>query len=242
MTQIIPAIDIIDGKCVRLSKGDYSQKTIYNENPLEVAKSFEGIGLEHLHLVDLDGAKAKKIVNHKVLESICTKTKLKVDFGGGIQTDEQINIAFDCGVNQITAGSIAVKNPNIVQQWLQKYSAEKIILGADTKNGLISISGWEEDSTWNIKDFLTEWSNLGVKYVISTDVAKDGMLQGPSFELYKQLQTDFENLAIIASGGISCIEDVVGIFEMKMYGVIIGKAIYEGRVTLDQLYQLQKNQ
>lgn len=242
MTKIIPAIDIIDGKCVRLSKGDYSQKTIYNENPLEVAKSFEGIGLHFLHLVDLDGAKAKKIVNHKVLEQICTNTNLKVDFGGGIQSDEQIAVAFDCGVNQITAGSVAVKNPELVLEWFAKYGFEKIILGADTKDGLISISGWEENSTWKVADFLENWQQKGAKYIISTDVAKDGMLQGPSFNLYKDMQDQFSNLHIIASGGISKMADVEEIAQMEMYGVIIGKAIYEGRITLNQLANFVKNQ
>jgi phosphoribosylformimino-5-aminoimidazole carboxamide ribotide isomerase len=234
MIKIIPAIDIIDGKCVRLSQGDYSKKTIYNENPLEVAKMFESAGIKHLHLVDLDGAKQKRIVNHKVLHEICTKTKLNVDFGGGVQSNEMIEMAFENGANQITGGSIAVINPDLVASWLEKYGQEKIILGADAKNESIAVSGWEEDSKLSIYSFVNKWVQKGVKYCISTDVAKDGMLQGPSFEIYEKLQNENPELNIIASGGISCIEDIDKLNEMCIYGVIVGKAIYEGRIDLKQ--------
>jgi phosphoribosylformimino-5-aminoimidazole carboxamide ribotide isomerase len=235
MIKIIPAIDIIDGKCVRLSQGNYSKKTIYNENPLEVAIMFESAGIKLLHLVDLDGAKQKQIVNHKVLHEICTKTKLKVDFGGGVQSNEMIEMAFENGANQITGGSIAVRNSDLVVSWLEKYGQDKIILGADAKNESIAVSGWEEDSKLSIYSFVNKWVQKGVKYCISTDVAKDGMLQGPSFELYEKLQNENPLLNIIASGGISCIEDIEKLNVMGIYGVIVGKAIYEGRIELKQL-------
>jgi phosphoribosylformimino-5-aminoimidazole carboxamide ribotide isomerase len=235
MIKIIPAIDIIDGKCVRLSQGDYSKKTIYNENPLEVAKMFEVAGINHLHLVDLDGAKQKRIVNYKVLYEICTKTSLKVDFGGGVQSDEMIEIAFENGASQITGGSIAVSKPELVEKWLVKYGSQKIILGADAKNESIAVSGWEEDSKLSIYSFVNKWVQIGVNYCISTDVAKDGMLAGPSFALYQKLQNENPSLNIIASGGIANIEDIEKLNKMEIYGVIIGKAIYEGKVKLAEL-------
>jgi phosphoribosylformimino-5-aminoimidazole carboxamide ribotide isomerase len=234
MIKIIPAIDIIDGHCVRLSQGDYSQKKIYNEHPLEVAKMFEDAGIKQLHLVDLDGAKIKKIVNLKVLNEICTHTTLQVDFGGGVQSDEMIRLAFENGARQITGGSIAIKNPTLFEGWIKKYNI-KIILGADAHFEKIAISGWEESSAFSVYDFVKKWVTKGAKYCISTDVAKDGMLQGPSFELYARLQQENPSLNIIASGGISNIMDVEKLNEMGIYGVIIGKAIYEGHIKLDEI-------
>jgi phosphoribosylformimino-5-aminoimidazole carboxamide ribotide isomerase len=235
MIKIIPAIDIIDGKCVRLSQGDYSKKTIYNENPLEVAKQFEAAGIKYLHLVDLDGAKQKQIVNAKVLNDITTKTNLIVDFGGGVQSDKMIEIAFENGANQVTGGSIAIKNPSLFASWLLKYGSNKIILGADAHGDKIAISGWEQTTDQSIFDFVNNWVSKHVNYCISTDISKDGMLQGPSFELYSKLQVDNPKLNIIASGGISCIDDVDILNDMNIYGVIIGKAIYEGKIKLNEL-------
>lgn len=233
--RIIPAIDIIEGKCVRLSKGDYNTKKIYNENPLEVAKSFQDHGIEYLHLVDLDGAKSKHIVNHKILEQIASKTDLKVDFGGGLKTDEDLKIAFESGANQVTGGSIAVKEPEVFQNWLQKFGSEKIILGADAKNRKIAVSGWLEDSDEEIIPFIQKFENKGVSYVICTDISKDGMLQGPSFELYKEILSETENIKLIASGGISEFDELPKLAELGCEGVIIGKAIYENRISLKQL-------
>lgn len=235
MIQIIPAIDLIEGKCVRLTQGDYGQKKIYNENPLEVALQFEDAGLKRLHLVDLDGAKAKKVVNWKVLEKIASKTSLHVDFGGGVQSEDDIKIVFESGAKQVTGGSIAVKQPDLFEHWLKTYGGEKIILGADAKNEKIAVSGWEEGTSIWVYDFVEEYVEKGVKYTISTDVAKDGLLQGPSFDLYKNLQDKCPDLNIIASGGIAGIEDVEKLAEMNIYGVIIGKAIYENRISLADL-------
>ena len=233
--RIIPAIDIIEGKCVRLSKGDYSTKKIYNEDPLEVAKSFEAHGIEHLHLVDLDGAKSSHIVNHKILETIATKTSLKIDFGGGLKTDKDLQIAFESGANQITGGSIAVKNSDLFQSWLQKYGNEKIILGADAKDRKIAVSGWMEDSDKEIIPFIQNFEKGGVSYVICTDISKDGMLEGPSFELYEEILSETENINLIASGGISTFDELPKLNELGCEGVIIGKAIYENRISLKQL-------
>ncbi|GGH42326.1 1-(5-phosphoribosyl)-5-[(5-phosphoribosylamino) methylideneamino] imidazole-4-carboxamide isomerase [Dyadobacter endophyticus] len=235
MIQIIPAIDLIEGKCVRLTQGDYGQKKIYNENPLEVALQFEDAGLKRLHLVDLDGAKAKKVVNWKVLEKIASQTSLHVDFGGGVQSDDDLKIAFESGAKQVTGGSIAVKQPDLFEHWLKTYGGEKIILGADAKNEKIAVSGWEEGTAIWVYDFVEEYVAKGAKYTISTDVAKDGLLQGPSFDLYKNLQDKCPDLNIIASGGIAGIEDVEKLAEMNIYGVIIGKAIYENRISLADL-------
>jgi phosphoribosylformimino-5-aminoimidazole carboxamide ribotide isomerase len=235
MIQIIPAIDLIEGKCVRLTQGDYGQKTIYNENPLEVAMQFEDAGLKRLHLVDLDGAKAKKIVNWKVLEKIAAKTSLHIDFGGGVQSDDDLRVVFESGAKQVTGGSIAVKQPEVFESWLKEYGGEKIILGADAKKEKIAVSGWEEGTAIWVYDFVEEYVAKGVKYTISTDVAKDGLLQGPSFDLYKNMQDKCPDLNIIASGGISGIEDVEKLAEMNIYGVIIGKAIYENRLSLADL-------
>lgn len=237
--RIIPAIDIIDGKCVRLSKGDYSTKKIYNENPLEVAKQFEAHGIEYLHLVDLDGAKSKHIVNHKVLEQIASKTSLKIDFGGGLKSDKDLLMAFECGAHQITGGSIAVKDPDIFKSWLQKFGSDKIILGADANNEKVAISGWQEESEEELIPFIQQYQNEGVKYVICTDISKDGMLEGPSFELYKKIIAETTHgpgaINLIASGGISAFYELPKLAEMGCEGTIIGKAIYEGRISLKEL-------
>lgn len=235
--RIIPAIDIIDGKCVRLSKGDYNTKYIYNEKPLEVAKAFEDNGIQYLHLVDLDGAKSKHIVNHKVLESICSKTSLKVDFGGGLKSNEDLKIAFECGANQITGGSIAVKKPTVFKGWLQQYGSDKIILGADCNDRKIATSGWLETSELDVVDFISRYENEGINYVICTDIAKDGMLQGTSNELYKEILKK-TNIKLIASGGVSCFNDLLLLQEIGCEGAIIGKAFYEGKLTLKQLQKL----
>ena len=233
--KIIPAIDIIDGKCVRLSKGDYNTKIIYNQNPLEVAKTFEAHGIQHLHLVDLDGAKSSHIVNHKILQQIATQTTLKIDFGGGLKSDNDLRIAFESGANQITGGSIAVKNPDLFKQWIVKFGSEKIILGADANNEKVAISGWLEESSLDLVPFINSYIKNGIKYVICTDIAKDGMLQGPSFELYQKILKQTNQINLIASGGIATFADLPKLAEMGCYGTIIGKAIYENRISLKQL-------
>lgn len=233
--RIIPAIDIIDGKCVRLSKGDYDTKIIYNENPLEVAKSFEAHGIEYLHLVDLDGAKSSKIVNYKILEQIATQTSLKIDFGGGLKSDNDLRIAFESGANQITGGSIAVKNRAIFEKWISEYGSDKIILGADAKDEKVSISGWLEDSNEDLIPFIQDYQTKGIQYVICTDIAKDGMLEGPSFDLYEKIVKEAFGVKLIASGGISTFDELPKLAELGCEGTIIGKAIYEGRITLKQL-------
>ena len=237
--RIIPAIDIIDGKCVRLSKGDYATKKIYNENPLEIAKQFEAHGIEYLHLVDLDGAKASHIVNHKVLERIASKTRLKIDFGGGLKTDEDLKIAFESGANQITGGSIAVKNPQIFKKWISTYGNTKIILGADANPDAtgekIAISGWQEKSDIELIPFIKDYQQNGIQYVICTDISKDGMLEGPSFDLYKRILAEVPKFKLIASGGISDFSEIPKLAEMGCEGTIIGKAIYENRISLKQL-------
>ncbi|NVJ62884.1 MAG: 1-(5-phosphoribosyl)-5-[(5-phosphoribosylamino)methylideneamino]imidazole-4-carboxamide isomerase [Flavobacteriaceae bacterium] len=236
--RIIPAIDIIDGKCVRLSKGDYDTKKIYNENPLEVAKEFETHGIESLHLVDLDGAKSQHIVNYKVLEQIASQTSLKIDFGGGIKSDEDIRVAFDSGANQITGGSIAVKNPMIFESWLSQYGSDKIILGADAQNEKVAVSGWLEESKEDLLPFIKTYVAKGVRYIICTDISKDGMLEGPSFDLYQKILADnSKDIKLIASGGISTFEELPRLQELGCEGTIIGKAIYENRISLKQLEQ-----
>ncbi|MGY5850842.1 1-(5-phosphoribosyl)-5-[(5-phosphoribosylamino)methylideneamino]imidazole-4-carboxamide isomerase [Salegentibacter sp. F14] len=244
--RIIPAIDIIEGKCVRLSKGDYQTKKIYNENPLEVAKNFEAHGIQYLHLVDLDGAKSKHIVNHKILEQIASKTTLRIDFGGGLKSDEDLRIAFESGASQVTGGSIAVKDPEIFKSWIKKFGREKIILGADANDEKIAVSGWQEESGLALIPFIQEYQKEGIQYVICTDISKDGMLEGPAFDLYQRImeQTSHlpksdskrqEKLKLIASGGISKFEELPKLAALGCEGTIIGKAIYEGRIPLKKL-------
>ncbi len=235
MITIIPAIDLIDAKCVRLSQGDYNQKTVYNENPLEVAKMFEDAGITRLHLVDLDGAKAKHIVNQKVLETIASKTKLVIDFGGGLKSDEDLRIAFESGASMVTGGSIAVKDRETFLHWIETYGAEKIILGADAKDKMIAVSGWQEVSELPILEFIESYTCRGIQKVISTDIARDGMLTGPSIDLYKEIMAQFPTLELIASGGIATMKDIYELDEMGVPGVITGKAIYENRITLDEI-------
>lgn len=235
--RIIPAIDVIDGKCVRLTKGDYSTQKIYNENPLEVAKEFEANGIRYLHLVDLDGAKSKHIVNHKVLELISKNTALKIDFGGGIKSDEDVKIAFENGAQQITAGSIAVQNAQLFLTWLTTYGSDKIILGADANSRKIATHGWLESSETDVLDFITGYEQKGVKYVVCTDIAKDGMLQGASNELYQEILQK-SKVKLIASGGVSCMDDLLKLKEIGCEGAILGKAIYEQKITLKELQTL----
>ena len=233
--EIIPAIDLIDAKCVRLSQGDYNQKTIYNENPLEVAKMFEDAGITRLHLVDLDGAKAKHIVNYKVLETIAGKTNLVIDFGGGLKSDKDLEIAFNSGAAMVTGGSIAVKEKDTFLSWLEKFGSEKIILGADAKDGNIAVSGWLETTELGVIDFISEFHKQGISKVISTDISRDGMLSGPSFELYADIMKKLPEVGIIASGGIATMNDILKLDEMGVPGVITGKAIYENRITLKEI-------
>lgn len=233
--RIIPAIDLIDGKCVRLSKGDYATQKIYNEHPLEVAKAFEAHGIQHLHLVDLDGAKSKHIVNHKVLEDIASKTSLKIDFGGGLKSDEDLKIAFESGAHQVTGGSIAVKEPEVFEQWIETYGSEKIILGADVQGDRIATNGWLETSEHRLVDFVKDYHTKGIQYVICTDISKDGMLEGPSFEVYADLLAAQSGIKLIASGGISSFDELPRLAAMGCEGTIIGKAIYENRITLAAL-------
>ncbi|MBT8288966.1 MAG: 1-(5-phosphoribosyl)-5-[(5-phosphoribosylamino)methylideneamino]imidazole-4-carboxamide isomerase [Bacteroidia bacterium] len=233
--RIIPAIDIIEGKCVRLTKGDYNTKTIYNEDPLEVALQFEDSGIEYLHLVDLDGAKASHIVNYKVLERIASKTGLKIDFGGGLKSDDDLRVAFESGANQVTGGSIAVKSPSIFLNWIKQYGSEKIILGADARDGKIAVGGWTEISDQELLPFVANYINEGIEYVICTDISKDGMLEGPSLLLYKEMLNSLDEIKLIASGGISDMEDVVQLGVSGCEGAIIGKAIYENRIALKDL-------
>ena len=234
--RIIPAIDIIDGKCVRLTKGDYNTQKIYNENPIEVAKEFEASGIKHLHLVDLDGAKSNNIVNHRILNEIATKTELIIDFGGGIKSDKDIEIAFENGASQVTGGSIAVHNKTLFLDWLAKYGNEKIILGADSNNRMIATHGWQKQSEMDVVNFIKEYEKDGISYVICTDISKDGMLQGTSVELYKEILSK-TNIKLIASGGVTSIEDVKLVEQIGCEGAIIGKAIYEGRINLKELEQ-----
>ena len=241
MIRIIPAIDIIDGKCVRLTQGDYAQKKVYNENPLEVALSFQDAGISHLHLVDLDGAREKRIINYKILETLASQTRLSIDFGGGLQSDEDLKIAFESGAAQITGGSIAVKAPATFLAWLEKFGNEKIILGADTREGKIAVSGWQETTGVSLFSFLEDYVAKGIKYTISTDVAKDGLLQGPSTDLYQTISEKFPELCLIASGGISSMQDILHLDTLGIYGVIVGKALYENRVSLREIERFYAN-
>jgi len=235
--RILPAIDIIDGKCVRLTRGNYSTKKVYNEKPLEVAKEFEDNGIQYLHLVDLDGAKSKHIVNYETLKTIASKTNLKIDFGGGLKSNDDIKIAFDCGACQISGGSIAVNNPELFLEWLSTYGNERIILGADCKNRKISINGWLESVEIDVIDFIIDFEQKGITHVICTDIAKDGMLEGSSNELYSGILSG-TNINLIASGGVSSVNDLLQLRNMGCEGAIIGKAIYEGKITLKELKQL----
>lgn len=233
--EIIPAIDIIEGKCVRLSQGDYRQKTIYNENPLEVAKMFEDAGLRRLHLVDLDGAKAHHIVNQHVLENIASHTGLVIDFGGGLKSDEDLKIAFESGASMVTGGSIAVKSPESFMRWIEKYGAKRIILGADAKNEMIAVAGWQESTGTDIFSFINSWYSAGIRKVISTDISRDGMLQGAATPLYQKILQSVPDVYLIASGGVSTMADILELQLAGIPAVITGKAIYEGRITMDEI-------
>ena len=238
MIELIPAIDIIDGKCVRLTKGDYDQKTVYG-NPIDMAKEFERIGYNRLHVVDLDGAKSKHIVNDAVLRAITTETNLTVDFGGGIKTDEDLEKAFAAGASMVTVGSIAVTNPDLFMGWLEKYGAEKMILGADVRHGKISINGWKEDSDEDLLSFLEKYVNAGVKNVLCTEISKDGTLSGPAINLYRQVMDAYPALHLIASGGVSSKEDIIALDTAGIPAVVFGKAIYEGKINLKELWDWQ---
>lgn len=233
MIQLIPAIDIINGQCVRLTKGDYAQKTVYNSNPVEVARHFEELGFKRLHVVDLDGAKSKHIVNTATLKAITQATSLVVDFGGGIKTNEDVHLAFENGAAMVTIGSVAVTNPDLMEQWIDLYGAERIILGADTRNGKLSINGWLEDSDADIITFIGHYYELGIRKVLCTDISKDGTLTGPSIALYQQIMKAYPDLHLIASGGVSSNQDLQDLEAAGIPAVVFGKAFYEGRLTFN---------
>lgn len=239
MIELIPAIDIIDGKCVRLTKGDYNNKKIYNENPITVAQEFEKHGFRRLHIVDLDGAKSNHIVNVDILKRITSETNLIVDFGGGIKTDNDIELAFQNGASMVTIGSIAVTQPKLFVSWIDKYGPERIILGADVRNGKISINGWKEDSTEELLPFLKYYIDKGINKVLCTDISKDGMLQGTAIELYKNVMKEYPSLQLIASGGVSCLSDIIELENNGIPAVVFGKAIYEGKINLNELWEWQ---
>ena len=239
MIELIPAIDIIGGQCVRLTKGDYDQKTVYRDSPAEMAKEFEQIGFKRLHVVDLDGAKSKHIVNSEVLRRVTTDTQLVVDFGGGIKTDEDIEKAFAAGASMVTIGSIAVTDPDLFMGWLEKYGAEHIILGADVRHGKISINGWKEDSAEDLLPFLKKYVDAGVKNVLCTEISKDGTLTGPAIELYRSIMAAYPGLHLIASGGVSSIDDIKALEAAGIPAVVFGKAIYEGKINLNELWDWQ---
>jgi phosphoribosylformimino-5-aminoimidazole carboxamide ribotide isomerase len=239
MIELIPAIDIIDAQCVRLTKGDYDQKTVYG-SPLEMAREFERIGYKRLHMVDLDGAKSKHIVNSSVLHRITSETQLTIDFGGGIKTDEDIRIAFDCGAQMVTIGSIAVTQPDLFMKWVKEYGADRLILGADVRNGKISINGWKEDSQEDLLPFLRKYIDAGVKNVLCTEISKDGTLQGPAIDLYKRVMEEYPSLHLIASGGVSSIDDIKALDAAGIPAVVFGKAIYEGKIDLHELIKLNR--
>lgn len=240
MIELIPAIDMIDGKCVRLTQGDYDSKKVYNEDPLEVAKMFEDCGLKRLHVVDLDGAREGRIINYKTLNRIATRTSLTIDFGGGLKCDKDLEIAFDNGAQMVTGGSIAVKEPNTFREWLKRFGNERIILGADAKEEKIAIGGWKETTTRELIPFIREYYEWGVQKVICTDISRDGMLQGPSTELYCKMREALPEIYLIASGGISSIEDIETLDSAGIPAVIFGKAIYEGRIQLKDLMKLNQ--
>mgnify|MGYP001226941271 FL=1 len=233
--EIVPAIDLIDGKCVRLSQGDYGRRKVYSDSPLEVAKSFEAAGIRRLHLVDLDGAKAQHIVHHRILEQITSHTSLIVDFGGGLKTDEDLRIAFESGAQMVTGGSIAVKSPEVFENWINTYGPERIILGADVSEGKIAVSGWTERSELDLWSFLENYVQKGINKVICTDISRDGMLRGPALELYTQILAKYPELHLIASGGVSSLEDLDDLKAAGLPAAILGKAIYEGRIQLKDL-------
>ena len=233
--ELIPAIDIIDGKCVRLTKGDYACKTIYNDNPVEVAKEFETMGFKRLHVVDLDGAKSRHIVNDGVLRDMASATNLVIDFGGGIKTDEDIDKAFAAGASMVTVGSIAVTHPGLFMAWMDKYGADKMILGADVRNGKVSINGWKEDSEEDLLPFLKKYIDNGVKTVLCTEISKDGTLAGPATELYKTIMAAYPDLHLIASGGLSSTEDIISLDCEGIPAVVFGKAFYEGKIDVARL-------
>ena len=233
--ELIPAIDLIEGKCVRLTQGDYSTRKVYNEDPLEVALQFESVGIDRLHVVDLDGAKAGHIVNYNVLERLASRTRLIIDFGGGLKSDEDLRIAFDCGAQMITGGSIAVKNPERFLTWLEKYGGERVILGADAKDKKIAVSGWEEGTDLDLIPFVKDYREKGVQKIICTDIGRDGMLQGPAIDLYKEIKEEVEGLYVIASGGVSSMADIERLDESGIPAVIFGKAIYEGRIRMSEI-------
>lgn len=238
---IIPAIDLIDGQCVRLTKGNYDEKKIYSSNPLEIARDFEKNGFKRLHLVDLDGAKAGKVINSDVLKTICANTSLIVDFGGGIKTDSDLELVFQAGAKQVTIGSLAVKNPDKMANWIHKYGPDKFILGADVKDGKIAVGGWIETSDIELIPFIKSYFKLGIRTVLCTDISKDGMLSGPAFELYNLIMKRFPDLNLIASGGVSCIEDIEKLCAFEIPSVVVGKAIYEKRIDLIELQKLDKS-
>ncbi|MGM0432307.1 MAG: 1-(5-phosphoribosyl)-5-[(5-phosphoribosylamino)methylideneamino]imidazole-4-carboxamide isomerase [Spirochaetota bacterium] len=245
MFDVIPAIDIIDGACVRLTRGDYGSKTVYSADPVETARAFEDAGLTRLHLVDLDGAASGGIVNHEVLERIASKTGLIIDFGGGIKRDEDIQCAFDSGAEMVTGGSIAVKNPELFTSWIERYGADRIILGADVSKGFVALSGWKERSTLSAEELVLSYLEKGIRKVISTEISRDGTLEGPSFELYERIsqaaeQAGYTDLELIASGGVSSVADLLDLSRQGLGGVIVGKAFYEGKITLEQLSQFQQ--
>lgn len=236
MIDLIPAIDIIDGKCVRLTKGDYNNKTIYNNNPVEVAKEFEALGFKRLHVVDLDGAKSKHIVNAQVLKDITSATSLTVDFGGGIKSDEDIETALANGAEMVTIGSIAVTNPELCQKWIEQYGAERIILGADVRDRKISINGWMDNSEEELIAFLKKYIDMGVRNILCTDISKDGTLQGPATSLYKEIIETFPEVYLIASGGVSSNEDIIELENNSIPAVVFGKAFYEGKIDVSKLW------
>lgn len=242
MIELIPAIDLIDGKCVRLTKGDYNQKKVYNENPVEIAKGFEEMGFKRLHVVDLDGARSKHIVNVDVLKAITTETNLVVDFGGGIKSEEDIEKAFANGASMVTIGSIAVTQPELFLKWLDQYGAGKLILGADVKNGMISINGWKEDSAEQLLPFLKKYIDHGVKNVLCTEISKDGTLQGPALQLYQEIMVAYPQLHLIASGGVSSNEDIIALDQAGIPAVVFGKAFYEGKINIPELLTTNKTQ
>ena len=235
MIELVPAIDMIEGKCVRLTQGDYDTQKIYNESPLEVAKQFQDAGVTRLHMVDLDGAKAGHIVNYRMLEKVASHTDLSIDFGGGLKSDDDLHIAFDCGAQMVTGGSIAVKNPDLFLSWITRYGSERIILGADAKEKKIAISGWEEGTAIDLIPFIKDYQSKGISKVICTDIARDGMLQGPAVKLYQEMQQEMPGLYVIASGGVSSMGDIERLEEANIPAIIFGKAIYEGRISLKEI-------